>query len=1024
MCSDVVAPEDLAARAATVDEMLSDEFESLPELTRDTDPAAKHLAAWCNSSAGGDWELFERRLKRDGYTIPDVQARFATARRRPSVPLPQWACDADWIQAAIQNCPAETSTSRAPFAHIFSGPVADADARLWDSVGAHLANRFALSARDDLRRLLITSLCELCAPVLYERFIQSSDHYDAFVAQMKSGGLLRLFNEKPVLLRLVASLTRQWLTTSREFVIRLNDDHKHIRHDILHRDADAHVAHIHGSLSDRHSGGRSVLCVEFDDGTHVMYKPRDLHLDVAWRSLVERLNEQAPIQLRAAEAIARDGYGWAEFIEHTGSNTQADCQRFFRRAGAWLALFHCFAASDMHHENLIAAGDHPVPVDVETLLQPTATRASTARPESQAYEAARELIANSVAAVGLLPSYGKSANGIRAAGGVASEWPVGKRLVWEHVNSDAMRPSTVEDIPKPSNLPRFGIDGYVGLTEHIEDFIAGFREYAAFVSAPREQLFDGFAGLPVRKVIRPTQFYSMLQQRLRDDRTMEDGVVWSSQADFLARLADWDSDTDDGWALQREERRALLDLNVPLFTTLSDDGPQRARDRVAHLDHEQIAWQVDVIRQTSPDLSGLRISDNASATPSDDVVALPSSAFLGEADTIAGQIAGYAIRAGSGAAWIGLGWFADSNATQLSVLGHDFYNGVCGVATFFAAHARITQSQDSADLALAAIAHMRAELRSRRASRIARVMGIGGATGLGSLVYGLTCISRLLDDGDLTAEALDAAGLFSDELIAADTQLDVIGGSAGAILSLLSLYRHTRAEEILDRAVACGTHLLAQPRLGPHGRRSWPCRSSNDQVLNGMSHGAAGFAYALTALATATGRDEFADAAAECLEFERSNFDAQRSDWCDFRVGEPHWRSQWCHGAVGIGLARLGMSTFGSDYPDAVHADIEHALTGAARGWPGHADTLCCGALGSVELTREAGKVQARDDLHELATKRLSAILQAKSAAGSYRWSVPVSSRFNVGLFRGLAGVGYTCLREVDDSLPNPLIWE
>ena len=44
---------------------------------------------------------------------------------------------------------------------------------------------------------------------------------------------------------------------------------------------------------------------------------------------------------------------------------------------------------------------------------------------------------------------------------------------------------------------------------------------------------------------------------------------------------------------------------------------------------------------------------------------------------------------------------------------------------------------------------------------------------------------------------------------------------------------------------------------------------SNNQVLNGMSHGAAGFAYALAALATVSGRENFADAAAECLNFER-----------------------------------------------------------------------------------------------------------------------------------------------------------
>ena len=53
------------------------------------------------------------------------------------------------------------------------------------------------------------------------------------------------------------------------------------------------------------------------------------------------------------------------------------CKRFFRRAGAWLALFHCFAASDMHQENMIAAGDHPVPIDLETILQATAEEHKT-----------------------------------------------------------------------------------------------------------------------------------------------------------------------------------------------------------------------------------------------------------------------------------------------------------------------------------------------------------------------------------------------------------------------------------------------------------------------------------------------------------------------------------------------------------------------------------------------------------------------------------------------------------------------
>ena len=1019
-----ISPEALAARAATIDELLSDEFESLPGLKRDSDRAAKRLAAWCSSSSSGDWELFDRRLRRDRHTLAGVLTRFAAARRRSTVPLPPWARDAEWIQVALQKSPAETRSGRAPFEHVFSGLADEADARLWASVEDSVASQFALSARHDLSALLIGSLCGLCASVLYEGFAQSSVGYDAFVEDMTAGGLIRLFDEKPVLLRLVATTTRQWLTTSSELLNRLDGDLERIRHDILHRDADTQVIHVQGGLSDLHHGGRAVLRIEFDDGSSVMYKPRDLRLDVAWQSLVERLNREAPIELRTPEAINCEGYGWTEFIEHTGCDNEQDCRRFFRRAGAWLALFHCFAASDIHHENIIAAGDHPVPIDVETLLQASTTRADA---DSQAYEAARELIANSVIGVGLLPSYGESADGIHAAGGVASEWPSGTKLVWNHINSDAMRPAMVQETGKaPTNLPRIGMDRHVGLAEHIEDFISGFREYATFLYPTARQLFDGFAGLSVRKVVRPTQFYSMLMQRLKDDRTMDDGVLWSSQADFLARLSDWDGDADESWSLQRAERNALLDLNVPLFAAPTD-GLERAQDRVRGLDEKEIAWQVDVIRHTSPDLSGLRRRDDGASAcqmSADDVVALPNSAFLAEADVIAERIADYGIRAGSGAAWIGLGWFADSDAAQLAVLGHDLYNGACGIATFLAAHARLARNPESADLALAAITHLRAAIRGHRGSRMGRVLGIGGATGLGSIIYGLSCISRFLDDDRLIEDALGAAKLLSDELIAADTQLDVIGGSAGAILSLLRLYRDTQADEVLERSVACGTHLLSQQRHGSHGRRSWPCRSSNGQVLNGMSHGAAGFAYALAALATTTGLHEFADAAAECLDFERSNFDARRSDWQDLRVAEPHWRSQWCHGAVGIGLARLGITKLGSPLGAAVQADIYRALTGASRGWPGHADTLCCGALGSVELAREAGKVLGRGDLHQLASRRLSAILHTKSATGRYRWSTDVSSRFNIGLFRGLAGVGYTCLREVDDSLPNLLIWE
>ncbi len=440
---------------------------------------------------------------------------------------------------------------------------------------------------------------------------------------MKSGGFRRLFEDKPVLLRLIASITRQWIETSREFVMRLDSDLAAVRRDILHSGAGSRVARIEGDLSDPHNGGRSVLIVRFEDGARVVYKPKDVRLDAAWYALVERLNGSgAPVELKAAHVIARDGYGWTEFIDHAGCADDEACERFFRRAGAWLALFHCFAGTDMHQENLIAAGEHPVPIDLEMILQATAAEHKTDEIEAQAFQAAIEIVDNSVLMVGLVPAYGRSPdNKVFARGGLTSDWTSRTRLAWRDINSDIMRPAKTQEARKTNpNLPH--VDGrYAKFGDHIDVFVAGFEDYAKFLrsqsrNANQGGLLDGFAGLAVRKVIRPTRFYYMLLQRLKNHRSMDDGVIWSAQADFLARLADWERPSDPLWPLQRAERAALLALNVPHFVSPSDGneicdasgisvlteatpGLARARARVSNFDEPDIAWQVEVIRQNT-----------------------------------------------------------------------------------------------------------------------------------------------------------------------------------------------------------------------------------------------------------------------------------------------------------------------------------------------------------------------------------------------------------------------------------------
>jgi type 2 lantibiotic biosynthesis protein LanM len=991
------------------------------------------------------------------------------------VPPPPWIGDAIWIAAALQGPaknagPDGASASVEPFAFedLLTPVVEQAEARLWAGVEAGAVGNLSEAARACLRRALLKELSSLATPAIYERFDKARkapatpanppadsgpSRYQQFIADMKAGGFRQLFEDKPVLLRLMASVTRQWIDTSRELVLRLDADLPAIRRELLHSSAASPVSRIEGDLSDPHNGGHSVQIVSFADGARVAYKPKDLRLDLAWHDLVARLNRDAPpLELKAVRTVARDGYGWTEFIAHTGCADEDGCRRFFQRAGAWLALFHCFAATDMHRENMIAAGDHPVPVDLEMILQAGADEHAAPDLEGQAFNAAMEAVANSVMKVGLLPAYGRSAdNGVVAIGGMTPDWNSKITLKWNNINSDAMRPTKSKQIDKSNpNLPH--VDGrYATFADHIEAFISGFADYAKFLlrrntTAEPLELFDGFAGAPVRKVIRATQFYYMLIQRLKNHQTMDDGAIWSAQVDFVARLVDWDKESDPLWPLLRSERAALLTLNVPHFVSPSNgseisdaagvsirtatiSGLDRARARVHGFDEEDIAWQVEVIRQNTgspsrpPEVSTTGPEPEQSLRP-EEAVPPTKEIFLAEADRIAGVLSRHAIRRGPGAAWIGLDWLGDFEVSQLICLGPELYNGVSGIAVFLAAHAAVTASPSSGELALAGLTHLRKELKSRNAARVARSIGIGGATGLGSIVYALTVVANCLGNEEVLADAGVAAQLFTDDLIAADQRLDVIGGSAGAILGLLRLYRDTQAGDVLDRAAKCGEHLLGHRRCGPDGRRSWIGQGFGQQPLTGMSHGAAGFAYALASLAAVTGRDDFGQAASECIAFEDSSYDGERKNWPDLRgAGPPSWSCQWCHGAPGIGLARIATVKRGTMDATALTADVRHAVDGVKRGWRGAVDTLCCGTLGSIEFFCEAAGALERGDLRDLASQRMLAILQTAAATGDYRWNSG-KGQFNLGLFRGLAGVGYTLLRRVDTALPNVLIWE
>jgi lantibiotic modifying enzyme len=252
-------------------------------------------------------------------------------------------------------------------------------------------------------------------------------------------------------------------------------------------------------------------------------------------------------------------------------------------------------------------------------------------------------------------------------------------------------------------------------------------------------------------------------------------------------------------------------------------------------------------------------------------------------------------------------------------------------------------------------------------------------------------------------------------------------------LGLLALNEVSSDALVLQRAVDCGRHILAAYRPGP------------THPLCGFSHGAAGIAYALLRLYGATGEAAFFVAAQEAIVYEASVFVGSEGNWPDLRPAAPGrpgagerqaaFRVAWCHGAAGIGLARLGGLPW-LDTP-AVRRDLDVALKATqdalaaaadaanAAGASADADHLCCGQMGRIELLLAAGERLGRPALVEAARRQAAWVVAQAEQLGGYRLSsVLPRGVHSPGFFQGAAGLGYELLRLADpERLPSVLLW-
>ncbi|MCU0517148.1 MAG: type 2 lanthipeptide synthetase LanM family protein, partial [Oscillatoria sp. Prado101] len=869
-----------------------------------------------------------------------------------------------------------------------------------------------------------------------------------FLQHLLGDGLLAFFQKYPVLGRLVATTIDFWVEATAEFLERLKADMPTIQQvylSVYHSGSEnglgslGKVTEIKPYLSDAHNQNRCVMALVFESGLKLVYKPKGLGVEVAYTQLLEWCNRHgAPLPFKVLKVCDMQTHGWVEYAPHLPCEDEAAAQRFYQRAGMLLCLLHALRVVDCHKENLIACGEHLVLADMETVAHHEAKPMGDFTEITEAETAVNRHFWDSVLRTGLLPRWdfskdGKLAYDISALG-----------------SSEASSNS-----PIAANMPVLnGVALCVG--DYLNELVAGFERMYRFLLEQRDALLaedsplTAFRRQRVRFIFRPTKVYGTILQKSNAPELLQDGADRSIALDFLSRAFLSVEKKPAAWPIWRAELRAVDQLDIPYFGAFPDsdaltvglDQPIEAyfeaasysqvQARLRSLSETDLAQQIEIIKGTFYARivrSGNRqVREAVSSSELSPINPLTGEELLREATRIAREIQERAIRGADGSVkWIGFAYVTSADRFQLMPLDDSLYDGNGGIALFLAALDFIRGSGELRDLALGAFQSVRKALRGSDAEVAQRFswQGIGGATGLVSIIYSMVKTSQFLQDTALLEDALRVADLIAPARIAADNVLDITNGTAGALLGLLALHSQTGEPAVLEKAVICGDH-LCDNLVGAEGKpRAW--KILGEKQYTGFSHGAAGIAYALLRLYAVTKNSAYLEAACEGIAYERSVFSPAAGNWPDLRYiereGVPRFMVSWCHGAAGIALARLGGLSIWQT--EEICEDVEVALQTTCRHSLQGVDCVCCGNFGRMEALLAGAQKLCRPQLRDMALQKAAwGVARAQKMGGYHFPNLPVFA-FSPSFFQGTAGIGYQLLRLAHpDALPSVLLWE
>ena len=322
-----------------------------------------------------------------------------------------------------------------------------------------------------------------------------------------------LFEIYPVLLRILFETIQIIAKNYVEILQRLENDKEDIIQILLDGKEYNEIEFMSGSLSDSHKGAKGVYHITLDNGIKILYKPHTLECEVNYQKMLREAMAACGLEMKEYAVISRENYGWCQYVNYDTYKNMEELNKYYKRVGITICINHVLRTNDLHYENIIASGEYPIIIDLETIM----TNRHIERDDT-ATGIIQDILTDSVLNSGILPHYiwnepGKIGINISALSG--NEGQICPIQIAKIVDSKTSNMRIEYEYPKSSGKNNLAtVNGEFIEPNVFKNSIAeGFSECYRYVANNKAYIqiyLEKFKNSNVRYLVRDTQQYSLM----------------------------------------------------------------------------------------------------------------------------------------------------------------------------------------------------------------------------------------------------------------------------------------------------------------------------------------------------------------------------------------------------------------------------------------------------------------------------------------------------------------------------------